>query len=142
MNKQGRRVILIYKANMYTKASLDPERCTHKSDEKVKRIIFTRGGGGTEPNTVEHQNRFAPLRQQGSESGDRDSEALNSGILRGGSASEASSSRGSRGRDPIPLTLEIVLLLDRLEHDKGKQARLLTEHLTGQRTLPCTEQEL
>jgi flagellar hook-basal body complex protein FliE len=33
-------------------------------------------------------------------------------------------------------------LLDRLEPDKGKQARLLTEHLTGQRTLPIAEQEL
>ena len=33
-------------------------------------------------------------------------------------------------------------LLDRLEPDKGKQARLLTEHLTGQRTLPSTEHEL
>ena len=54
----------------------------------------------------------------------------------------ASSSRGSRGRDPIPLTSEIVQLLDRLELDKGKQARLLTEHLTRQRTLPSTEQEL
>ena len=30
----------------------------------------------------------------------------------------------------------------RLEPDKGKQARLLTEHLTGQRTLPYPEQEL
>ena len=37
MNKQGRRVILIYKAHMYTEASLDPERCTHKSDEKATR---------------------------------------------------------------------------------------------------------
>ena len=37
MNKQGRRVILIYKAHMYTEASLDPERCTHKSDEKARR---------------------------------------------------------------------------------------------------------
>ena len=44
--------------------------------------------------------------------------------------------------DPIPLTPEILLLLDRLEPDKGKQAWLLTEHFTGQRTLPCTEQEL
>ncbi len=33
--KQGRRVIMIYKAHMYTKASLDLERCTHKSDEKA-----------------------------------------------------------------------------------------------------------
>ena len=37
MNKQGRRVILIYKAHMYTEASLDLERCTHKSDEKDRR---------------------------------------------------------------------------------------------------------
>jgi hypothetical protein len=37
MNKQGRRVILIYKAHMYTEASLDPERCTHKSDEQARR---------------------------------------------------------------------------------------------------------
>ena len=32
--------------------------------------------------------------------------------------------------------------MDRLEPDKGKQVRLLMEHLTGQRTLPCAEQEL
>ena len=37
MSKQGRRVILIYKANMYSEATLDPERCTHKSDEKAMR---------------------------------------------------------------------------------------------------------
>ena len=30
----------------------------------------------------------------------------------------------------------------RLEPDRGKQARLLAEHLAGQRTLLCTEQEL
>ncbi len=35
-----------------------------------------------------------------------------------------------------------MLLLDRLEVDKGKQARLLAEHLTWIRTLPSTEQEL
>ena len=33
-------------------------------------------------------------------------------------------------------------LLDRLEPNKGKQAQLQTEHLTGQLTLPSTEQEL
>jgi len=48
----------------------------------------------------------------------------------------------SRGRDPIPLPPEILHLLDRLEPDKGKQARLLTDHLTGQQQLPSTEQEL
>jgi len=37
MSKQGRRVILIYKAHMYTEASLDPERYTHKADEKAMR---------------------------------------------------------------------------------------------------------
>ncbi len=37
MNKQGRMVILIYKAHMYTEVSLDPERCTHKSNEKAIR---------------------------------------------------------------------------------------------------------
>ncbi len=49
---------------------------------------------------------------------------------------------GNRGRDPIPLTPKILHLLDRLEPDKGKQARLLTDHLTGRRELPSTEQEL
>ena len=44
--------------------------------------------------------------------------------------------------EPTPLTPEILLLLDRLEPDKGKQARLLAEQLTGQGTLPCTEQKL
>ena len=38
MSKQGRRVILIYKTHMYNEASLDPDRCTHKSDEKARRI--------------------------------------------------------------------------------------------------------
>jgi len=60
----------------------------------------------------------------------------------GGTTSVSSSSRGSTGRDPIPLTPEILQLLDKLEPDKGKQARLLTEHLAGQRTLPSTKQEL
>ena len=38
MNKQGRRVILIYKAHMYKEATFDPERCSYKSDEKARRI--------------------------------------------------------------------------------------------------------
>ena len=51
-----------------------------------------RPSGGTTPddiNLFEHQNRFAPLRQQGSESGDQGSVDITSGILRGGSASVA-----------------------------------------------------
>ena len=37
MNKQSRRVMLIYKAHMYTEVTLDPERCAHTSDEKAMR---------------------------------------------------------------------------------------------------------
>ena len=43
--------------------------------------IPTRARGGTEPENhknMEHQNRFAPLRQKGSEMGDHISEALSS----------------------------------------------------------------
>ena len=40
MSKQGRRVILIYKSHMYNEATLDPERCTHKSDDKSKRACL------------------------------------------------------------------------------------------------------
>ena len=43
---------------------------------------------------------------------------------------------------PHSLTPEILIFVDRLEQDKGKQAMMLTEHLTGQRQLPTTEQEL
>ena len=88
------------------------------------------GGKSTGNNSVELENRFSPLRHQGANSGDRVNEDLTSGIIKGGSTSATSSSRGSRGMDPIPLTPEILLLLDHLEPDKGKQARLLTEHLT------------
>jgi len=91
---------------------------------------------------VKLQNRYAPLIRQGNEIIDKISEHLTSSILRGGSSSAASSCKEIRGREPIPLTPDILLMLDRLEPDKGKQARLLTEHLTGQRTLPGTEQEL
>ena len=99
-----------------------------------------REGGGTNTGhiSVEHQNRFAPLMQKGANSWEQSSLNLSSGILRGGSTS-ASISRGSRGREPTPLTPEVLQLMDRLEPDKGKQARLLTEHLTCQRTLPSTE---
>ena len=35
-HKQGLRSILIHKSHMYTEASLDPERCSYKSDQKAK----------------------------------------------------------------------------------------------------------
>ena len=36
--KQGLRSILIYKSHMYTEASLDPEWCSYKSDQKAKSL--------------------------------------------------------------------------------------------------------
>jgi hypothetical protein len=59
-----------------------------------------------------------------------------------GSISDVASSRSSRPREFIPITPEILLLLDRLEPDKVKQSRLLTEHIAGHRALPATEEEL
>ena len=78
---------------------------------------------------AQHRKRFEPLAEQGSGTNDRDSEQLSFGSLSGASGTH-SSAKNIRGRDPIPLTPEIPHLLDRLEPDKGKQVRLLTEHLT------------
>jgi hypothetical protein len=105
--------------------------------------IKARGGTELDNHTnVEHRNMFAPLSQQSSESYDQGSEALSLGIFRGGTASGTSSSRGSRGRDPIPLTPKILLLLDLLEPDKGKQARPLDRASHMIEDTPCTEQNL
>ncbi len=51
--------------------------------------------------------------------------------VREGPVSDASSSKGNKKREPIPLTPKIQLLLDRLEPVKGRQAKFRTEHLTG-----------
>jgi len=37
-SKQGLRSILIYKSHMYTEASLDTKRCSHKSDQKTRNL--------------------------------------------------------------------------------------------------------
>jgi hypothetical protein len=50
--------------------------------------------------------------------------------------------KGSQKKEPIRLTPEILLILDRLEPDKGRQANLLTEHIAEKRVLPSTEEEL
>ncbi len=86
-------------------------------------------------------NRFEPIAVQVNGSNERDNDRLSFGSLSGASETH-SSTKNNRGREPIPLTPEILHLLDRLEPDKGKQDRLLTEHLTGQRTLPSTKAEL
>ena len=91
---------------------------------------------------VEHANILSTMIEEGSASVGRDNEALNFGIQKGGSASTTSSSKGITCRDLIPITPEILHYLDRMETDKNKHARYLTEHLKGQRTLPSTEQEL
>ena len=66
----------------------------------------------------------------------------NSDKVKEGSVSDANSSRGARARDPISLTPEILAMLDMHEPDKSKQAKLLTEHLSRQRVLPSTEDEV
>ena len=79
-----------------------------------------------------YANRFQPLKEEQSEEG------RGSDIVREGSVSDAC----SRMRDPTTLTPEILSMLERHEPDKAKQAKLLTKHLSGQRTLPSTEEEL
>ena len=81
-----------------------------------------------------HPNRFQPLEEHNSEESDAENDRV-----REGSVSYASSSRGSRRREPIPLISQILLLLDKLEPDKGRQGKLLTEHLTGHIVLPSTK---
>jgi len=80
---------------------------------------------------------FHPLREKNSQESVRDGDRI-----RGGSISDASSLRGGRMRDPVILTPEIMSMLDKHEPDKTKQAKLLTEHLSGHRILPSTEEEL
>ena len=80
---------------------------------------------------------FHPLREELSQESGRGGDKIKEG-----SVSDASSTRGRKMRDPVILTPEILAMLDRHEPDKSKQAKLLTEHLSRQRTLPSTEEEL
>ena len=72
----------------------------------------------------QHPNRFQPLAEHNNEDMDEEEDKVWEG-----SVSDASSSRGNKRREPIPLSAQILLLLDRLEPDKGRQGLLLTEHL-------------
>ena len=74
-------------------------------------------------------NRCEPIAKQGSGTNERDSERLIFGSLSRASGTH-SSAKNKRGRELIPLTPEILHLLDIPEPDKGKHARLLTEHMT------------
>ena len=56
--------------------------------------------------------------------------------------SDASSSKGSKKREPIPLTPKILLLLDILKPNKGRKTKLLTDHLIWQRVLPSPKEDM
>ena len=58
-------------------------------------------------------NRIEPLAEQGGGTNERYSERLNFGSLSGASGTHYNA-RNNRGRDPNPLTPEILHLLDRL----------------------------
>ena len=73
-----------------------------------------------------NQNRFQPLREEHNHESERNNDKIGEGSI-----SDASSTRGSKMRDPATLTPEILAMLDRHEPDKSKQAKILTEHLTG-----------
>ena len=92
-----------------------------------------------EPDCIKNRqyNRFQPLTEEHSQKS-----ARNSDKVREGSISDASSSRGARMRDPINIPPEILAMLDRHEPVKSKKAKLLKEHLAGERVLPSTEEEL
>jgi hypothetical protein len=45
-------------------------------------------------------------------------------------------------RDPISLTPEIMAMLERHEPDNIKQVKLLTKHISRQRVMPSTDEEL
>ena len=71
------------------------------------------------PNLIKmrkHPNRFYPLAEDGSQG------SIHNDKVRESSISDASSSRGSRLRDSISLTPEILAMLERHELDNGKQA--------------------
>jgi len=92
-----------------------------------------------DPNRIKSRqyNMFQPLAEEHIQES-----TGNNDKVREGSISYANNSRGARIRDPINPTPAIFAMLDRHEPDKSKQAKLLTEHLAGQRVVPSTEEEL
>jgi hypothetical protein len=87
------------------------------------------------------KKRCEPIAEQGNGTNDKDRERLSFGSLSGASRS-LSSARNTRDMEPISPTPEILHIFNRLKPDKGKNARLLTEHTTGHRQLPSTKQEV
>ena len=93
----------------------------HKGQQGQQRTNGTSIRGG-----YNAQEQIRAPRRASSGTNERDSERLSFGSLFGALGTH-SSARNSRVRELIPLTPEILHLLDRLEPDKGKQARLLTD---------------
>jgi hypothetical protein len=90
---------------------------------------------------IQLMNINDPIAEHGIGTSERDNERISFGSLSGASGTH-SSARNGKVREPIPLTPKILHLLEILKPNKGKYARLLTEHLTRQRTLPSIESEL
>ncbi len=122
----------------------EPPKQHHKASSDPTGAAKTAATAVAQHTTAVAKNRFAPLAEEGSKSGTKGSEQLSSGVLQDDTSSNTSSVRGRsiRGREPVPLTADILQLLDRLEPDKARHAQLLMDHMTGHRALPRTEQEL
>jgi hypothetical protein len=80
---------------------------------------------------------YQPLAEHNSTGSDKDGDKVKERYV-----SDASRSKGSKKREPISITPDILLLLDILALDKEKLAKRLIEHPIGQWALPSTEEEL
>ena len=82
--------------------------------QPISFAIPNTGQNATAQSGIELNNPYDLLAQQGSGVADRDNDILSFGSISGANTT-TSGSRGGRGRDPIPLTQEILRLVDRLE---------------------------
>ena len=78
---------------------------------------------------LDQRNNFAPLEPLRSGIEGRESDKPSFGSVRD-EVSNTLRSKCNRGRKPIPFIPEMLHLVDRLEPDKGTQARLFTDQLT------------
>ena len=91
---------------------------------------------------VKLQNMYSQFIDQVSSVGHPDNGALSFDILKEGTSSATLGSNSMRGRDLVTIIPKILNFLDRMEPDKGRQARYLIEQLIGHHTLPSNEEEL
>jgi hypothetical protein len=74
------------------------------------------------------KSKYEAIGEHGIGSNVKDNERLNFGSL--SRASRYSNARNNKGREPTPLTPEILHLLDKQEPVKGQHARVPMEHTT------------